>query len=130
MAQSLERLLVRRDFLAAAKGASKATKGLVLQLRARDDERAEIRFGLTATKKIGPAVTRNRAKRRLRALAREILPKEGRSGMDYVLIGRLETGRRNFNDLRNDLLYALRKLHREIDQNEQNPSKAKNWAQG
>ena len=118
MAQSLERLLVRRDFLAAAKGASKATKGLVLQLNVRNDHSASVRFGLTATKKIGSAVTRNKTKRRLRALAKEILPQQGRSGMDYVLIGRLETCRRNFNDLKNDFLYALRKLHSEIDQNQ------------
>lgn len=71
-----------------------------------------IRVGFTCSKKVGNAVARNRAKRRLREAARVVLPELGQNGWDYVLIGRFEeTDQRPFNDLQNDLRYALRKLH-------------------
>lgn len=66
-----------------------------------------IGVGFTASKKVGGAVARNRAKRRLRALAAEILPAEGRPGFDYVLIARPATVTRAFDDLRADLREAL-----------------------
>lgn len=66
-----------------------------------------MRFGITVTKKIGNAVARNRMKRRLRALARELLPVQGIAGADHVLIGR-ETGiERDFALLRQELEAAL-----------------------
>lgn len=105
----------RRDFLAAAAGGRKCgTKGLLLQVRAHDPA-AKVpftgqRFGLTASKRVGNAVLRNRAKRRLRALANAILPVEAQNNYDYILIARTETVTRPFNDLRGDLRYALRKL--------------------
>ena len=64
------------------------------------------------SKAVGNAVTRNRAKRRLRAIAREILPELGRPGWDYVLIGRPDaTVTRDFGDLRGDLVSALARVH-------------------
>ena len=57
--------------------------------RARDrGDGAALRVGFTSSKKVGNAVARNRAKRRLRALARAVLAAEGRAGWDYVLVGR------------------------------------------
>ncbi len=76
-----------------------------------------IRFGLTASKKVGNAVTRNRARRRLRALAREILPLHGHPGWDYVLVGRPEaTVARDFAALRGDLIRALARVHQPASQ--------------
>ena len=106
----------RREFLAVAKGDKQSRRGLVLQAQSRKPDTkinaAAIRFGLTATKKIGNAVIRNRTRRRLRVLAHEILSAHGRPGYDYVLIGRAATKHRTWEGLRNDLRSALKKVHK------------------
>jgi len=80
----------------------------------RDDGRATIRVGFTCSKKLGNAVRRNRAKRRLREVARQLLPEHGRPGWDYALIGRAGmTAGRPFDELQRDFRFALRKLHGE-----------------
>lgn len=112
---ALARLRVRREFLTVAKGSKQVSRGLVLQARKRDPDHPDqnaIRFGLTVTRKVGSAVMRNRAKRRLRALAREVLPVLGKPGFDYVLIGRFTTLQRDFETLRADLRSALRRQHK------------------
>ena len=101
----------RHEFLAAAGSGRKwATRGLVIQVRTHDPIDQQVRFGLTASKRVGNAVARNRAKRRLRELARAILPVEACPGCDYILIAKVDTVNRPFADLRGDLRYALRKL--------------------
>lgn len=101
----------RADFLAAAaSGHQCATKGLVLQMRAHDPADSGLRFGLTASKRTGNAVKRNRAKRRLRVLVQTVLSERAKPGHDYVLIARADTATRDFKALRGDLLYALRKI--------------------
>ncbi|MFN3961277.1 MAG: ribonuclease P protein component, partial [Parvularculaceae bacterium] len=67
-----DRLRKRKDFLAAARGRKRAERGLVLQANFRNDENPP-RVGFTVTRKVGCAVERNRAKRRLRAAASEVL---------------------------------------------------------
>jgi ribonuclease P protein component len=115
---SLETLKKRADFLAtAASGHKCGTKGMMVQMLPAAhicaDEKPpniKIRFGLTASKRVGNAVCRNRAKRRLRALARTILPLRAKVGCSYVLIARPDTITRDTALLRGDLLYALKKL--------------------
>lgn len=106
----------RADFLRAAQARRQGMPGFLLQARQRGSEEADpkaIRVGYTCSKKLGNAVARNRAKRRLREIARVILPLYGRPGWDYVLVGRPEaTASRDFADLKADLMRALDRIHR------------------
>jgi ribonuclease P protein component len=104
-----ERLKRRADFLrVAAKGRKAPVHGLVLQALARADA-GPARIGFTVTRKIGNAVARNRARRRLKEAARLLLRGQDLSGFDLVVIGRDATGGRNFADLMDDLRRALGK---------------------
>ena len=84
----------------------------MLQIRPRGDDDPAKRVGFTVTKKIGNAVVRNRCKRRLRALARDVLPAAGQPGADHVLIGRAECPIRDFATMRGELERACRTLVR------------------
>lgn len=115
LAVATARLKKRRDFLAAAKARKWATPGFVLQARDRGDEaRSEpARIGFTASKKVGNAVARNRAKRRLRALTQSRAANLMRPGWDYVLIGRAEaTASRLFATMEDELAQAIDRVHR------------------
>lgn len=114
MTARLVRLKTRPEFLRVAAARTRAVRpGLILQAAARpDDGEAPLRVGYTASKRIGNAVARNRAKRRLRAAAASVLPLHGKAGTDYVLIARAETGERVYAELLADLEGALRQLAR------------------
>lgn len=86
--------------------------GFVLLVRNREDGSDLKRVGFTVSKKVGNAVVRNRMKRRLRALAAELLPASGFTGADHVLIGRSSGIERDFALLRQDLTKALGKAAR------------------
>jgi ribonuclease P protein component len=107
----LIRLTRRADFIACSKGPWKARHSVVVQLRDRGDKDAP-RVGFTASKKVGNAVARNRAKRRLREAARQILSPIARPGHDYVLVARPPTGAVDWERLLDDLGKALLTLHR------------------
>jgi ribonuclease P protein component len=103
----------RADFLRAARARRQGAGCFMLQARKRDDGDPGIRVGFTCSKKVGNAVARNRAKRRLREIARLLLPELGQAGWDYVLIGRRDvTAARDFVALQDDLRSAMRKIHR------------------
>jgi ribonuclease P protein component len=108
----LARLPRRADFLRVAATRNKwAAPGLVLQVAPVPEtalrDPASIRVGFTATRKIGGAVVRNRARRRLRAAAAKVIPVCARHDCDYVLIARAGTAERPFDALLDDLATAL-----------------------
>lgn len=122
-AKPILRVLQQRSEFLAVAGTRKrcATAGLVLQVAKRRNSdthnlpATHIGIGYTASKKVGNAVCRNRAKRRLRALANELLPLHGTAGNNYVAIARATTIDRPFDALRKDFLYALKRLSKPHD---------------
>ncbi len=115
MGGGLVTLKIRADFLRVAAARRRAvTPGLILQAAPRPEESgcgAAVRVGFTASRKVGNAVTRNRAKRRLRGAAASILSRRGRRGTDYVLIARASTVDRPYDALVADLEAALRRVN-------------------
>jgi len=128
---AIERLKTRPEFLkVAASGAKWVTPGLVLQMRRRPESMGpesagpatsatgtarsigaeQLRVGFTVSRKVGNAIRRNRARRRLRAAVAEVLPEHGLAGCDYVLIGRAGTLKRGYADLLGDLRTALARI--------------------
>ena len=110
----IERLKVRPDFLRVAASRRRwAMPGLVLQVAETPKEQTKngtIRVGYTASRKVGDAVTRNRARRRLREAVRRVMPAHATPDRDFVVIARANTVRRSFTDLVADLELALQKL--------------------
>jgi len=103
----LGRLTKRSEFLYVRHGHYSAKGGLVIQMRKHPQRETGLKVGFTATKKIGNAVIRNRAKRRLREVARALLPELGLAGYDYVFIARDNTTARIWTDLLDDARKAL-----------------------
>ncbi|WP_298914560.1 ribonuclease P protein component [uncultured Algimonas sp.] len=99
----------RSEFLHVRDGDYAARGAVVVQVRANPAHGA-VRYGVTATKRIGNAVTRNRAKRRLREIAKALLPELGRPGHDYVLIARDRTPACDWDRLLSDARRALQSL--------------------
>ncbi len=117
----IERLKKRPDFLACAQGASLARGAVVVQARPRGDDAPLVRAGFTATKRIGGAVVRNRAKRRMREAARLLLPEHARPGHDYVFIARGGATTRPWPRLLDDVKSALIRLAAEREASSQSP---------
>jgi ribonuclease P protein component len=108
---SLPRLKRRSEFLrVAGKGRKCAAPGVVVQALRRAEPEPPVRVGFTASKKVGEAVERNRARRRLRAAAQAVLPRHAAPGHDIVLVARAETLTRPYAALLEDLKLALGRL--------------------
>ena len=113
---SIERLKKRAEFLWVASGAKWGTKSALLQAKApKNQASAPVRVGFTATKRLGNAVTRNRAKRRLREATAELFPTLARPGMDYVLIARPGALTQPYKLLLDDIKEALKRVHKRAD---------------
>jgi ribonuclease P protein component len=130
MTPTIGRLKTRPEFLEVAAARCKwVAPGLILQVLQRrssgqsPDITAQsgegLRVGFTVSRKVGNAVKRNRARRRLRAVVAEVMPEQGRPGHDYVVIGRGSTLTRGFEDLKSDLRVAIERasVNRSSDRN-------------
>ena len=118
---TLDRIKRRDDFLRAQKGRRQYAPGLTLETcHSPEASGAQngCRVGFTASRKVGGAVERNRAKRRLRALAAAVLPLLGRRGHDYVLVAKTATISRSFSALTEDLSRAVIAAHAALDKEE------------
>lgn len=120
VAPDIQTIQLRRDFLKAAKARRSPSGFFLLQARLRDGAEppglGTFRVGFTCSRKIGNAVVRNRARRRLRALAREVMPVHARPGWDYVLVARPQvTETAPFDAMCSALIRSLTRLHGEAD---------------
>ena len=111
----MARLKKRAEFVWVASGAKWGTKSALLQARAPKTDVGPIRIGFTATKRLGNAVIRNRAKRRLKAASDELFPSLARPGMDYVLIARPGALTQPYKLLLDDIKEALKRVHARTD---------------
>lgn len=110
----LSGLKTRAQYLRVAAGLIKyVTPSLVLQAR-RVEGATDVRFGITASRKVGNAVKRNRAKRRLRVVARFVLPSLGLPGVDYVLIARGAVLNVPYTDLKAEFEKAVQAINRKL----------------
>lgn len=110
----IQKLRKRAQFLLVRQGA-RASRGAVLVEARRRAEGGPIGLGLTASKKVGIAVLRNRARRRLREAARQLLPVHGLPGVDYVLVARQSTPDAEWGALLDDLKTTLLRLRAELE---------------
>lgn len=103
----------RKDFLRAAKGVRMVVSTAILQAaRSLSEEEVPFKIGFTASKKIGKAHIRSRAKRRLRAVVREVFPELALPNVEYVLISRFNTAYCPYQTLKSDIKWALKKANK------------------
>lgn len=107
----------RKDFLRVAQAFYVATHNMVLQAAPSLSETDNLFVGYTATKKIGNAVCRNRSKRRLRAVVREVLATYALPHVDYVFIARNSTATCLYAELKKDTIYAIKRINKNFIQN-------------
>ena len=112
---AIGRLKTRAEFLYVRDGNRFAAPSFLLQARQRAGgaavENELARFGFTASKSLGGAVVRNRARRRLNEAVRLTAPSHAVEGYDYVLIAREGPVQRRFTALIDDLQCAFAKVH-------------------
>jgi ribonuclease P protein component len=110
----IQHLTKRSEFLFVRQGVRSSRASVMIEARRRAGD-GPIRLGLTASKKVGNAVQRNRARRRLREAARQLLPELGLPGVDYVLVARQHTPDAPWAGLLDDVRNALIRLRADLE---------------
>ena len=110
----IQRLTKRAQFLFVRQGVRASRPHVLIEARRRA-EGGPIGLGLTASKKVGNAVVRNRARRRMREAARRLLPELGLAGVDYVLVARQTTPEASWTALLDDVGNALIRLRADLE---------------
>lgn len=106
------RVRKRAEYLAIqSRGARVTGDCLVFILARRAEGNEATRLGVTASRKIGGAVQRNRAKRLIREAFRAVID-ELPSGLDIVVIVRRPLGERKLVDVLSEWRRALPLIHR------------------
>ena len=111
----IRRLKTRSEFVRVAKGHSERRRSIVVQALRSHSEESQIGAGFTTTKKIGNAVIRNRARRRMREACKTVLPPLATMGTDYVFIARKDTAQISWAKLLDDMKSALISLRDKIE---------------
>jgi len=123
----------RSEYLRLRGGRRWSSPAFVIEMRAREEASCLVgtapRFGFTATKKLGNAVTRNRIRRRLKEAVRIAAPGRAKDGCDYVVIARDAAADRPFAALERDLIAALGRLDGPSD-GDRRPARHKNSTSG
>lgn len=122
MRMALHTLQHRSEFLTIAAGDWRyVTPHFVLQAQrinlvkcAAQATAGQVHVGYTASRKVGGAVARNRAKRRLREAARRILVPLARADLCYVVVARRFCVQSDYDALCRDLEKAVNHLNRKV----------------
>ena len=112
----ISKLKKRKEFLIVSKkGKYINCKDFVIQFYKRSNSEENtlglVRYGITASKKVGNAVSRNRAKRRIRVIIRELLPKLAARDFDYVVVAKNSLNKANIFDLKKELIKTLKNIY-------------------
>ena len=107
--QKIDKITKRQDYLRASKSKYFRSNSFIIQFYNRADTLGP-RYGVTATKKIGNAIKRNKAKRRIRNLVKDLLPKYGKNGYDYVFIAKENLINEDWEVLREESTSVLKDL--------------------
>ena len=106
----IETLKSSKDFKRLKNG--KFVRSLSFLLQGMENDHGDlIRVGYTVTKKNGNAVIRNKIKRRLKAITKDIFNQYGNGKWDYVIIGKKKTLITSFEELKKELEYSIKKIH-------------------
>ncbi len=110
------RITKRKDYLETAASRRKwVTPAFIIQIDHLNDDKGLAKLGFTASKKVGNAVMRNKARRRLKEAAKGLFNQYGLAGQRYVLIARTAAIDYPFDSLQKDLQWALVKLAQGAD---------------
>jgi len=121
---TLQRLTKRAQFLFVRQGARAARPSVLIEARRRAED-GPIGVGFTASKKVGSAVIRNRARRRLREAVRQLMPELGITGVDYVLVARQHTPDAPWPALLDDVGNALIRLRADLQSGNERTSRGR-----